>query len=171
MIVLANTDNQPTHMNALLSMLYTSSSPQVALPVYQIFARLVSQPSHRQTLTSWRPAPSTKTISTATSNTLVPENHLLQHLTEVTVSTKSNAKVLEAALDLLASLIKDEGSLANDLCFDYKDDSDPRALRKAISTTKDIPLVPANIRGSNLPKILHLFETGQTPVQIAAAGW
>jgi hypothetical protein len=92
-------------------------------------------------------------------------------LAEVVTNSKVNSKVLEAALDLLAALVKDEGSLAGDLCFYCKDDSDLKALRSRTSTPEEFGRASAALHGNNVGKLVHLFETGPTPVQIAAAGW
>jgi hypothetical protein len=154
-----------------LSLLNTSSSPQIALPLYQIFARLISQPSHRQILASWKPAQSDDPTLYEPSHDLVPSTYLLAHLAEIVNNPKTNTKILEAALDLLAALVKDESSLAGDLCFFCQDDSDLRALRSRSATIKEISRESAAIHGSNVPKLVQIFETGQTPVQIAAAGW
>jgi hypothetical protein len=158
-------------LNALLSLLSTSPSPQIALPLYQIFARLISQPSHRRLLAAWKPASSDDPTSPRPDRHPVPTTYLLAHLAEVVTNPKANSKVLEAALDLLAALVKDEGSLAGDLCFYCQDDSDLKAWRSTTATTQDISRLYAAIQGSNVGRLVHIFETGQTPVQIAAAGW
>lgn len=154
-----------------MSLLSTSPSPQIALPLYQIFARLISQPSHRRFLAAWKPAPSDDPTISRSDGRLVPTTYLLAHLAEVITNPKVNSKVLEAALDLLAALVKDEGSLAGDLCFYCKDDSDLKALRSRTSTPEDFSRASAALHGNNVGKLVHLFETGPTPVQIAAAGW
>lgn len=122
-------------------------------------------------MAAWKPASGEDYTDSRGFQILVPTTYLLAHLAEVVLNAKTNVKVLEAALDLIAAMVKDEGSLAGDLCFFCKDDSDLRALRNPASTIKEITRASAAIQGSNLPKLLHLFQTGQSPVQIAAAGW
>lgn len=109
--------------------------------------------------------------SRSSSHVLVPSTYLLKHLAEVVTNPKTNTKVLEAALDLLAAFVKDEGSLAGDLCFFCTDYSDLRALRNPNSTMMEIAQAATAIRSPNHPKFVYLFETGSTAVQIAAAGW
>jgi hypothetical protein len=92
-------------------------------------------------------------------------------LAEVVTNPKTNSKVLEAALDLLAALVKDEGSLAGDLCFYCQDDSDLKAWRSRTSTPQEFNRNSTALRVNNVGKLVLLFETGPTPVQIAAAGW
>jgi len=92
-------------------------------------------------------------------------------LAEVVTNPKTNPKVLEAALDLLAALVKDEGNLAADLCLYCNDDSDLKASRSRTSTPEGFSRASTAVHGSYVPKLVHIFETGPNPVQIAAAGW
>lgn len=87
------------------------------------------------------------------------------------IEQKPNAKMLEAALDLLAAIVKDEGALACDFCFCSKDDSDLAALRSKHPTIGQISSASAALHDNNVKLLLPLLEAGQTPVRIAAAAW
>lgn len=163
-------NGQPANLSALLSLLDFATPPQIATPLYQIFARLISQPSHRQILAAWKPAPNDKPELPGRYGVQRPSTYILDHL-EVVIKQTPNSKMLEAALDLLAAIVKDEGALAGDFCFFCKDDSDLAAQRNNKSTIGQIGRASAALHGSNVKMLLPLLESGQTPVRIAVAAW
>ncbi|KAK4689772.1 armadillo repeat-containing protein 8, partial [Tremellales sp. Uapishka_1] len=103
------------NLTTLLTLLCTQTSPQILLPLYQLFAHLISLPSHRLLLAQWRPSPSSalglSDPPSSTQNEPFILAHLLNSISRATTS-RPNLKLLEAALDLLAALVKGQPDLA-----------------------------------------------------------
>ncbi|WWC67683.1 uncharacterized protein I206_101595 [Kwoniella pini CBS 10737] len=108
----------------LLSLLETHSDPQILLPLYQLFSRLVALPSHRLALVRWspninEPGPSSASVPSLLAPIPFIIDHLMNSISALTPSSgnyyttrKPNTKLIEASLDLLAALIKGQPSLS-----------------------------------------------------------
>ncbi|WVR04430.1 hypothetical protein IAU60_001433 [Kwoniella sp. DSM 27419] len=122
---------EPTNLATLLGLLDTSTDPQTILPLYQLFARLVALPSHRETLTQWSPHSSHQALYNDPGPSAVPMTgqtaadapeppFIISHLLSTVLNSgpsapgrKPNVKLIEAALELLAALIKGQPGLAS----------------------------------------------------------
>lgn len=84
------------------------ANPQILLPLFELLAHLVVLPSHRKIVAAWSRA------SSAPISSLL--NHLLLTISQPSSGLRSSAaagnKLQVAALNLLASLVKDETAVA-----------------------------------------------------------
>jgi hypothetical protein len=62
---------QPGNLDTLLTLLALHPSPQILLPLYQLLARLIALPSHREALAAWSP-PAVSARPTADSSWIEP---------------------------------------------------------------------------------------------------
>ncbi len=192
-------------MNTLLSLLTLQPTAQTLLPLYQLFARLVALPSHREALAQWTPStpirsiplihletdcfqagPSALKVSDENGATLSTMKRaqvceipfILDHLLNtITLSSpdflgssanrKQNAKLLEAALELLAALVKGQPTLAV-IVRTWTSDS-------ARDEGCEMILDDGDEKSANLPEFVGLsvdiLLSGPTAVRIAAASW
>lgn len=152
----SNVPLQQDNLDALLGLLavddsnpssHKAANPQILLPLFQLLAHLVALPSHRRTVAAW-PTPSSK----APVSSLL--NHLLLTISQPTSGLRSSAaagnKLQIAALDLLASLVKDEPIVADVVRQWRRPDEDGELFMDALWTL---------VRGK---------EAG---VRVAAAAW
>ncbi|WRT65023.1 uncharacterized protein IL334_001964 [Kwoniella shivajii] len=163
---------EPDNLSTLLSLLETHPDPQFLLPLYQLFSRLIALPSHREALAVFvptpDPGPSASKSTSQSSSSVIPFiiNHLLSTILSLTPSPgtyystrKPNPKLIEAALDLLAALIKGQSSLSS-------------AVRSwsAYEDLDDIMEDEDDIRKYEFVGVLTgLVLSGHTNVRIAAA--
>lgn len=84
------------------------ANPQILLPLFELLSNLVVLPSHRRIVAAWSRA------SSAPVSSLL--NHLLLTISQPSSGLRSSAaagnKLQVAALNLLASLVKDESAVA-----------------------------------------------------------
>jgi hypothetical protein len=96
---------------------------------------------------------------------------MISHLVDV-INQKPNAKILEAALYLSATLVKDDPALASEICFGLKDDSTLAKSRYRSAAIGETIRPAADFSPSATLCVLNdLLQTSQTPVRIAAAAW
>jgi hypothetical protein len=149
-----------------MTMIYRNRDTQILLPIYQLFARLVALPSHREALARWIP-PSASSSGPSTILSLRTETPLrpfiLTHLL-TTISAANGApadrklhgKLLEAALDLLAAVVKGQPAFA-------------QIVRKWNSEGEELE---DDMEGSgSVSWLMDLLLVGPIPVRIAAANW
>lgn len=151
-----------------MSLLSGRASSQVQLPLYQLLARLVVLSSHRETLVSWSP-----TTGGGSASPPFIISHLVTQIAGTlphgTVSTKRpNPKVLEAALDLLAAIVRDQPKLAATIRswpHGANEPESPVAIEVAVQedTADRLP----GITG----ELMDLLSNSQIAVRIAAAHW
>lgn len=155
-------------MTTLLFLLDYTTNLQILLPLYQLLARLIALPSHREALARWRPpssdiAPGPSYSSTNASPQLP---YILEHLLESVSppasdlnTTRRHPKLLEAALDLLAALVKGTPELAgmimnwSSASGSVKQDEEDGTSQGAVS------------------QLITLMAGAPTGVRIAAASW
>ncbi|ORY26906.1 armadillo-type protein, partial [Naematelia encephala] len=116
---------EPESLDTLLGLL-KSSNPQILLPIYQAYARLIALPSHREALASWRPGANDPGPSTGGGSYHDPP-YIIVHLLAVIAEPERSPKLLEAALELLAALVKGQPELAAIARSWAVDDDDPRS--------------------------------------------
>lgn len=190
---------QPSNLSALLSVLQFETSPQILLPVYQLLSRLIVLPSHRETLVRWSPASSDDGSSQAgPSSTRFAEGgvkpsrspntppaslpYILNHLVAMiadssSVVRRSAPKALEAALELMAALIKGQPTVAAMLrswTLTGKSAPVPDLPKSPISPIPPIysPMLDREQRVPDFFALLQeLLATSSTGVRIAAASW
>lgn len=146
---------EPQNYTALLSLLDACPDAVVLLPLYQLLARLIQLPSHREALglhSAGGPDADTPPFLTS---------HLLETIANWFVPRrKPNPKLLEAALDLLAALVKGqprvaayirEWSATSPIAIGGDDDDEPTPF-------------------PDVYVFVQLMETGPPGVRIAVAG-
>lgn len=152
-----------------MSLLSGQASSQVQLPLYQLLARLVVLSSHRDTLVSWSPV--TGAGSTSTPFII---SHLVSQLAgpspqgSSTSTKRPNPKVLEAALDLLAAIVRDQPVLAATVRSWPQvplEPESPMAIDAAVQ--EDIADRLPGIIG----ELMDLLSNSQIAVRVAAAHW
>lgn len=151
-----------------MSLLSGQASLQVQLPLYQLLARLVVLSSHRDTLVSWSPI--TGAASTSTPFII---SHLVSQIAgpspQGSASTKRpNPKVLEAALDLLAAIVRDQPVLAATVRSwpqVPREPESPMAIDAAVqeNTADRLPGI--------IGELMDLLSNSQIAVRVAAAHW
>ncbi|KAL1409900.1 hypothetical protein Q8F55_003899 [Vanrija albida] len=146
---------EPQNYTALLGLLDACADPVVLLPLYQLLARLIQLPSHREAL-GLHPTSSVGTDSDAPP---FLTSHLLETIANWFIpGRKPNAKLLEAALDLLAALVKGQPRVASYI----REWSATTPI--AISTDEEPMPFP------DVAVFVQLMETGPPGVRIAVAG-
>nr|XP_018265756.1 uncharacterized protein I303_02129 [Kwoniella dejecticola CBS 10117]OBR87914.1 hypothetical protein I303_02129 [Kwoniella dejecticola CBS 10117] len=119
---------EPDNLTTLLSLLEAHSDPQILLPLYQLFSRLVALPSHRRALLSWSTPMTAHAHGLGSSSSNIPSptsdvpfiiDHLMSSISLLTPvsgtyysTRKPNNRLIEASLDLLAALVKGQPSLS-----------------------------------------------------------
>jgi hypothetical protein len=177
------THGKGDNLTVLMALVETQSHPNIMLPLYQLLARLNASPRHSETLASWKSdninrAGSSGHASGSSAQDefpieshVAPSSFIIEHLLSIISSNhagkRQNSKLLEAAIDLLASLVKGQPKLARDI-LSWSSHS------RAESSESAMPLSPG-ILPPKTPEIidilLELLNSGPTPVRIAAAGW
>ena len=190
---------QPSNLSTLLSVLQSQTSPQVLVPIYQLLSRLVVLPSHREALAKWSPTSSDNGSSLAgpstsratesgaslfplTSTPPVSLPYILRHLVDMiyypgSVVRRSTPKAVEAALDLLAALVKGQPALAGMIRSWTSKSADKVVFESTRSPTSPLPSLysPSPDREARVPEFFVLLQdllsTSSTSVRIAAASW
>lgn len=156
-----------------MTLIHQNDDPQILLPLYQLLSRLIALPSHREALARWIPPTSSSSSSSTGSSSTSPKPFILTHLLD-TISIahgapggrKANGKILEAALDLLAAVVKGRPLFAQfarrynpdgEECEDERDGSgivtclmdilvsSPKAVRIASANWLVIPVLTATV--------------------------
>jgi hypothetical protein len=169
LIHVISSPHQPENLDTLLTILCTIPDAHVQLPLYQLFGRLVILAKHRSALARWSPSQANQSDhfdpSSSTSPSISDTPYILIHLFRTisgitdpgeTFSTrKTNAKLLEAALDALASIITGQPEWVNIFrtWAELEDTSGGQSPRS------ELLLVDLTLRGAT------------TGVRIAAANW
>lgn len=153
----------------------TTSDTQTNLPLYQLLARLVVLPSHREALARWRPGSAIAGPSRSPDLPFIV-SHLLVTIDDTSsvspASRKANSKLLESGLDLLATLTKGEAATAAAIRNWTTPDLDPASSVHDL----DVEMEAIQIdRGRAAPGfmgvLVDLLFAGPAPVRIAAANW
>lgn len=186
------------NLSTLLSVLQTHDHPQIVLPIYQLLSRLVVLPSHREALARWetshgdidnaRAGPSGLRLIDPAGSMLFPipsppksgSPFILQHLVDIVVhstSRKVTPKALEAALELLAALVKGQHALAGTVRSWMSDGHNEEYFDSVMPPGSPFPGLrsPTFEKEPRLPEmftlLLDLMATSGTSVRIAAASW
>jgi hypothetical protein len=147
---------KPSNLDIVLPLLESRSHQQSAFLLYQIYSRLIVLPSHSETLARWRPpAPPSGPSGGYNSPSDVP--YILVHLVN-TISHERNSKTLEAALDLLAVLVKGHRGLASKI----------KKVDIGRHASSDRNLSSPN---AFMELLEGLLETAQSSVRISVAAW
>ncbi|ORX34369.1 armadillo-type protein [Kockovaella imperatae] len=159
---------EPDNLDSLLSLIYIDGDPQTLLPLFQLLARLIALPYHRRILASWTPpeyildGETCPGVSPGSCPVVV--DYLLQSLTTTTAvpGRKSNAKYLEAILDLVAATVKGQPKLANLVRkWSPSGTRTPDSGDQHESAEKD--------QSGTVPILVDLLRSNFTSVRIAAA--
>lgn len=135
--------------HALLSLITLYPEPAVLLPLYQLLARVIALPSHRELL---------GIEATRGRSDRCP--FLLEHLLETITEWhdhRTNPKLLEAALDLVAALVKGQPVIARHIRSYNAPDDDGRDSESGAGAPEVISV------------LTQLMETGTSSVRIAVA--
>ncbi|TXT11159.1 hypothetical protein VHUM_01910 [Vanrija humicola] len=144
---------EPHNYTAILSLLDACPDPVVLLPLYQLLARLIQLPSHREAL-GLHSAPGAEADAPPFLT-----SHLLETIANWFVpGRKPNAKLLEAALDLLGALVKGQPRVAAYI-------REWSATSPIAAGTDDEPTPFPDVA-----VFVQLLETGPPGVRIAVAG-
>jgi hypothetical protein len=151
---------EPENRRALLALIETHPQPVVLLPLYQLLARLIVLPHHRE-MFAGSPVGSSYGGGNAGEPRLVPA--LIETVWNWCMSEhRPNPRLLEAALDLLAALVKGQPAIA-------------RAIRDCVgddthSHSYDGDVDMSDTRPPDMVQLLvQLLETGPPGVRIAVA--
>jgi hypothetical protein len=178
---------QKDDLNTLLSLLVSSSNPQILLPIYQILSRLIVLPSHRDILARFVPSASSSGLASTLSGfgnpfpqQAAPSSsdytnrsqlhqppyileHLLNTISPSSDSTRRNPKILQATLEVLAALVKGRPDLAT-MVRQWPES------RISASFPQGAGIMEEETSGV-VRELLQLLKTAPTAVRIAAASW
>lgn len=139
---------EDANRHALLSLITLYPDSAVVLPLYQLLARVIALPSHRELL------------GLGGRRGGAPCPFLLEHLLETITEWhehRTNPKLLEAALELVAALVKGQPAIARHIRSYNVPDDDGHDSESGAAAPEVIAV------------LTQLMETGTSSVRIAVA--
>lgn len=142
---------EDANRHALLSLITLYPEPAVVLPLYQLLARVIALPSHRELL-----GIEDSGMGGAGGRCPFLLEHLLEMITEWH-DHRTNPKLLEAALELVAALVKGQPVIARHIRSYNSPDDDGHDSESGAGAPEVISV------------LTQLMETGTSSVRIAVA--